>query len=123
VRSFDRGDFVDAAALYKQALELQPSCVPALVGLCTWVTNARKPERLFSSRVVTVGVTYHSMTPPRVDVANGILRKLFEIDGDSAHARFLLAVGRHKTGDVVRWVHYLDFFPASPRCEPHSFMF
>jgi hypothetical protein len=103
VRSFDRGEFADAAATYNQALELQPSCVPALVGLCTSLGSC-DTCRMGSQSIpfLLPGVTYHSMTPPRVDAANGIVRKLLEIDSESAQARFLLAVGKHKGGDVVR---------------------
>ncbi len=32
-RKFDAGDFTDAAALYKDALELNPNCLEALIGL------------------------------------------------------------------------------------------
>ncbi len=38
-RKFDAGDFTDAAALYKDALELSPNCLEALIGLGTQLYN------------------------------------------------------------------------------------
>jgi hypothetical protein len=41
------------------------------------------------------------MVPPLLEAANVVARKALEIDERSAPARFLIAVGKQRRGDIV----------------------
>lgn len=62
---------------------------------------------------VCAGVTYQAITPPRIDSSNAMARRILELDERNPQALFLISVGKHRSGDVVRAAPLLPSAPSS----------